>query len=171
MPNSLLEALKLDLEQNFISVKTKENWQAICCNVILTIILSKKFNSDDFTYTTKYVNSKSKEELLSEIKKFAFKGENILDNGILSRKSAEGIVENIFELENIIQNNIISVLCSKIDKINVNSKFKEYLKLQIKEGTITDDELRRFGIVTEGEIQEYHNYFQSSKNFNNNYSK
>ena len=43
MPNSLLQAIKMDLESGYMAVKRKENWEAICSSVILKIIQSKSF--------------------------------------------------------------------------------------------------------------------------------
>ena len=172
MPNNLLKALKTDLEQNYKPVKTRENWQAICSEVIMTIIRSRKFYNEGFNCTAMYVNSKPKEAVISEIKSHVYRAENILDYGTLSNKAATAIVNDIFDLENVMQQDIVSDICKKIDTINANSNFKEYVKKQIREGTISDDELRRYGIITEKEINDYHAYLNSiGSSGMTNYSK
>ena len=172
MPNNLLEALKTDLEQNYMPVKTRENWQAICSNVIMTIIQAGKFYSAGFNNVVAYVNGKPKEMIMEEIKSYVYRAENILDYGTLSNKAATAIVNDIFDLENDMQQDIVSDICKKIDTINANPDFKEYVKKQIREGTISDDELRRYGIITEKEINDYHAYLNSiGSSGMTNYSK
>ncbi len=181
MPNSLLQAIKMDLESGYMAVKRKENWEAICSSVILKIIQSKSFFDDGFKYTSTYVNSKPKEVILQEIKEHVYKADNLLDMVTLAKNAASGIVYNILENETYMENqnsndenlsqegvttSIVTILCNKIDKINANDNFKKYIKSQIIDGTISDDELRRYGIITEEEILKYHNHFE-----NGNYVK
>ena len=97
MPKSLLKAIELDLKNGYIIVKSKENWEAICSNVLLNIIQSHEFTNDYFKFTKEYVNSKSKKDILEEIKRHAYKAESILDICVLVRSAASGLVYNILE--------------------------------------------------------------------------
>lgn len=180
MPKSLLKAIELDLKNGYIIVKSKENWEAICSNVLLNIIQSHEFTNDYFKFTEEYVNSKSKKDILEEIKRHAYKAESILDIGVLARSAASGIVYNILENEKNMENqslsqenvgvSIINSLLNKIDTINANDNFKNYIKSQIKEGTISSDELRRYNVITKEDIEEYSKYFQNHLE-NENYIK
>ncbi len=211
MPKNLVEAFKLDLQNNFMVVMTKRSWTALCFRALCKVFMTEKFYDRSYPTLTSYIESRPKEEIIREIESYAVHPEIMLDNyekisesasnGIigkvfnemindainetldkhnvfdddLRRKSVQYIheqlklgnfnfitgtkrdlVQMIFEDEKFNnQDRIKGVICRKIDMINANNSFKEHLKKQVSDETISREELERYRTITPEEIDEY----------------
>lgn len=218
MPKNLVEAFKLDLQNNFMVIMSSNNWSALCTHVLQTIYNSNNFSDKDFPVVTMYVKSHSKNEIVREIESYAVHPERMLGNyGMISKSASNGIIYNVFKemlndavnetldkhnifdpvvrkrnidyiynqlklgnfnvitgtkremIKVIFENDepinkvsngrikpsIKEIICRKIDMINVNNSFKEHLKKQVSDETISREELERYRTITPEEIDEY----------------